>query len=546
MVSLRRRQHARHEAPANARKGAIRWLFAWTLVVALVSGSFGYYAGVRNVFAPDPAAAAGACVGFVDVDGGDPACVAISTLVANRITSGYATNPPTFGPTDAVQRAQIAAFLVRALSWQGMATGPRSFSDFGPLVAELRNASLVLANQCDSAGACVATGYGDGRFGPTDPVTHAQVLSFIARAFRFDPTRAWQPQTTGTVPYSGVPGVHLTDVRTYDHYAGTIPAAPTTADGWNSPAPRAWVARVLFQGLGLPPATPAWTLGVCGEDMMHWHAPVINTCATGHDHGDAPPAWVNSSRWMAMFDHPGNTPNENVLKHSSFKAFSLRLDGVDIYLIMHLDTNPNGHTSRFHSYQAWARDGAGGVSHWDLWADFGSGNETGPHLQAPDNCGNDGTRPIMMVNYVDCPRINGSVPFENWYSRAAAPLWGWDLGFNIQPQYFGGPTKGVSTNGDLANMANWLPTGNLNANRRVEMAWYTNRSNQRGDFWSTQWGEIVSGPNDARCGQQRTFGTKSYTTLCIAQYVAPSMSTVQFTGNAFQKTYPLPGVKLPN
>lgn len=290
----------------------------------------------------------------------------------------------------------------------------------------------------------------------------------------------------------------------------------------------------------MPPTGPA---GVCGEEMDHWHPPVINGCATGHEHGDAPPAWVLASRWMPMFTHPGNTPGENALKHTSFKGFTLRDDGIDVYLIMHLDTNPSGHGSRFHSYQVWARDATGAVSHWDLWADFGSGNETGPHLQPADNCGNDGSRPIMMVNFASgCPGL----VFENWYSRAGAPGWGWDLGMNISPNYYGGPSKGVYSSHDLADAATWLPTGGLNNNRRLEMAFYADRGGPRGDFWSDQWGTVMSGPTDARCGQQRTFGAKSYTRLCIQQSIAPSMTSLKFPGNAIQKTTPAPGVKLPN
>ena len=38
-----------------------------------------------------------------------------------------------------------------------------------------------------------------------------------------------------------------------------------------------------------------------------------------------------------------------------------------------------GQQTRFHSYQMWARDASGGVSHWDLWADFGQDNNTGPN-----------------------------------------------------------------------------------------------------------------------------------------------------------------------
>jgi hypothetical protein len=196
--------------------------------------------------------------GFADVPGDHPACAAIRVLTSQNIIRGYATNPPTFGPDDGVQRAQVAAFLVRALVWQGEPTGPRSFTDFGALVEELRVASLILANKCDGD-LCVARGYeragctARGRsfpcFGPNDGVTRAQVISFVARAFQFDETYAWEPRPDLPHPYSGVPAVHEPDVRTYSFYAGLIPDAPTTVEGWSAPASRAWIAMVLYQAL---------------------------------------------------------------------------------------------------------------------------------------------------------------------------------------------------------------------------------------------------------------------------------------------------------
>ena len=100
---------------------------------------------------------------------------------------------------------------------------------------------------------CAARGYGGGAFGPTDPVSHAQVITLIARAFALDPAFAWQPQPGEAIPYGGVPAVHATDIRTYHHYAGAIPDAPTTAAGWDAPASRAWVAMALWQALVAAP-----------------------------------------------------------------------------------------------------------------------------------------------------------------------------------------------------------------------------------------------------------------------------------------------------
>ncbi len=215
-----------------------------------------------------PVAAAGPCAGFADVLDSNVACEAIAALTSRSIINGYATAPPTFGPNDPVQRAQVAAFLVRALAWSGEATTPRTFTDFGSLIEALRMASLILANKCDETGLCVARGYEAATctarnltapcFGPNDSVTYAQVISFVARAFQFDSAYEWQPQPNGAMPYFGVPVVHQPDVQTYYAYAGGIPDAPMTEANWSQPAPRGWVARVLYQALGpLPSSNPS-------------------------------------------------------------------------------------------------------------------------------------------------------------------------------------------------------------------------------------------------------------------------------------------------
>lgn len=296
-----------------------------------------------------------------------------------------------------------------------------------------------------------------------------------------------------------------------------------------------------------PSPTPSPTPGQPCPAELHdanvWHPPVHPSgCYYGHEHGDAPPQWVQTSPWMPMFSHAGNTPGENVYKHTGFKGFSLRDDGIDVYVIMHLDTNPNGHTSRFHSYQVWAKDTAGNISYWDLWADFGEGNNTGPNVLPVDTCGvPQSTRPIMSVNFPECP-----IAFETWYSRAGAPEWGWDLGFNVKPQYYHGPAQGQSSNPDLGAINTWLPTGLLNDTRRIELAWYAFRPHPTGRFYSTQFGEIVTGPTDPVCGTQRTIGNKTYTVLCLEQYIAPTMTTFSFPGNSVQKDYDSRGVVLPN
>jgi hypothetical protein len=56
----------------------------------------------------------------------------------------------------------------------------------------------------------------------------------------------------------------------------------------------------------------------------------------------------------------------------------------------------------------------------------------------------------------------------------------------------------------------------------------------------------VSGPDAAVCGAPRTVGERTYTTLCLRQYIAPTVQPMTFPGNAASRTFPGNGVVLPN
>lgn len=280
-------------------------------------------------------------------------------------------------------------------------------------------------------------------------------------------------------------------------------------------------------------------------DML-WHPPMAHGDRPRHEHGDPPPAWlltyygVNEVAQLPLFQHDANTPGETVpyWKHTGFKGWETNFNGQSCYGVFHLDFNPGGHVSRFHSYRLWCQDGTGAVSAISGWLDFGTGNNTGP--QVVETCGQDsGVRPIMLVNQAGC-----NVRFENWYARAGGSGdWAPDFGFNINPNYFAG--------GDPANPATWTSTGGVrNLDRRVEFAWYLGGSGirpaPRGEFWSTQWGDLVSGPGDPVCGTQRTYGERTYTVACLRQYVAPTLQPMTFPGNSEQVSFPGDGVILPN
>ena len=264
-----------------------------------------------------------------------------------------------------------------------------------------------------------------------------------------------------------------------------------------------------------------------------WHAP------TDHEHGDAPPQWVTNAGYTPTFTHVAGTPGENHAhhKHTAFKGWSLTMKGVEVYGIFHLDFNPGGHGSRFHSYQVWALDPSGGVSHWHGWFDFGTGNMTGPQFRT--TCQPLDVRPIMQANREGCPIV-----FENWYSRAGGSGgWSWDVGININSNYYNQGDE------DPMDPSTWTAIdGNVrNTHRRIEMAWYDDRSSIRGSFWTTQFGDYVTGPNDSVCGSQRSYGDRSYTVICLEQFIAPTMQTVAFPGNSDQKKFPSGSqLELPN
>jgi hypothetical protein len=186
---------------------------------------------------------------FNDVSAVGPACGAISALFEQGIVRGYFSGDcysrglitPCFGPADQVERAQVAAMIVRAFAWQNEPVATDPFDDLTGLDPELVRALLILKEQG------VFRGYDGDSSGPTDRVSNAQAVSIVARSFVV--AGYWEDQPGVSGPYGGVPAIHARDVGTAHHYLGVIPAAPGTAAGWNAPASRAWIAQLLAAAL---------------------------------------------------------------------------------------------------------------------------------------------------------------------------------------------------------------------------------------------------------------------------------------------------------
>lgn len=168
---------------------------------------------------------------------------AIIQLAARGIISGTGTN--TFSPTQTVLRAQVAAFMCRSLDWVREDWG-NPFPDQNGLNADLwRNVGAL-----NHYGA--AKGYANGNFGPNDPVSFAQSISFISRSMVAK--GYWRQQPDNPSYYPNVPAStgHRSDLATYVYYAGTIPGTGTPTANWvtwSNGAPRDWFAQALWQAL---------------------------------------------------------------------------------------------------------------------------------------------------------------------------------------------------------------------------------------------------------------------------------------------------------
>jgi hypothetical protein len=98
----------------------------------------------------------------------------INAIAAAGITTGC--TPTSFCPAQAVTRDQMATFLVRALDLPPSAAIP--YSDLGNTTHGADIAAIAAAG--------ITTGCGGTNYCPFNPVTRAQMASFLTRAFELD------------------------------------------------------------------------------------------------------------------------------------------------------------------------------------------------------------------------------------------------------------------------------------------------------------------------------------------------------------------------
>ncbi|MBR5614718.1 MAG: S-layer homology domain-containing protein [Clostridia bacterium] len=155
---------------------------------------------------------------------------AVETLNKLGIVTGYEDG--TYKPEDGVTRAEMAALIARIQGYGETAKAPANtaFTD----VPSSHWASGYIAN---AAGMGIINGYGDGTFGPEDPVLYEQAVKMIMA-------------TLGYTPYAehngGYPTGYLAAAQRYDVSLNVANAAV------GSEANRGTVAQLLAMAIDTP------------------------------------------------------------------------------------------------------------------------------------------------------------------------------------------------------------------------------------------------------------------------------------------------------
>lgn len=132
---------------------------------------------IRSVEGEPPANYCDFGLPFTDVTSDMWSCRFIKRLKELGITGGYPDGR--YGPYDLVNREQMAAFLVVA----GEGAPSLNYCDLGVPFTDVTPGMWSCGYIKRLAELGITTGYGDGRYGPYDAVTRAQMAVFLSRAF---------------------------------------------------------------------------------------------------------------------------------------------------------------------------------------------------------------------------------------------------------------------------------------------------------------------------------------------------------------------------
>jgi len=169
---------------------------------------------------------------FTDVPDNSPYKDAIETLALLDLLNGYEDG--TFGPERTITRAEFAAVITRALGLEAVAAGSSAMLIFNDMTnsnggEHWGSGYVKLAYDRE-----IINGYGDGRFGPDDPVTYEQAVKMVVCTLGF----GYDAEQRG-----GWPNGYLATAGDKNVTRGAI---MTPSD---QPAPRGMVAKLVANSL---------------------------------------------------------------------------------------------------------------------------------------------------------------------------------------------------------------------------------------------------------------------------------------------------------
>ncbi|MFN8539150.1 MAG: S-layer homology domain-containing protein [Thermomicrobiales bacterium] len=107
---------------------------------------------------------------------------------------------PCYGADDLTERAQVATFIARLLGVDDEDHGNGGFTDLAGLPLDMQRAVGTLAHYG------IMIGYGDGRFGPFNKITHTETILVISRAVVLEGD--WTPRDPGRSRHLPQPEPH--------------------------------------------------------------------------------------------------------------------------------------------------------------------------------------------------------------------------------------------------------------------------------------------------------------------------------------------------
>ncbi len=291
-----------------------------------------------------------------------------------------------------------------------------------------------------------------------------------------------------------------------------------------------------------------------GADV--WHAP------TDHEHGDAPPQWADD--WScAQFGHrviygrDEQTPDENLYKHIAFKGYGWTATAdngvpVDLYLRLHMQTNPLGRAARYHSYELYAGINEDVVGFWQGWLDFG------PSPDARDSFADDHLW-LIIPRYDPANHMVGFDPASNpfyepsysgrefWYSQLATDG-SWEPVIIVDVY---DPTTYYSV-GESTDPQTWQTTGDYGLDRNVTLRWIAAGSTVVTVSGQPYLNRNMDDPRGWFCAKPTGTITSAGLEVCAAgslpQYIAQAMPTIGDTSERaeYRNQWACPTCSLPN